>query len=115
MDWNRFSDSIVNPKDNRYGLNRYMRNNTYANPNIIEEANAKEHFAYNKSTLVEDLEDTYFPVISPQEHDDMYSRHDMAIKQQHAKLVDTIVIELTALTQILNGLNDNNEQADTTI
>lgn len=45
----------------------------------------------------------------------MYSRHDMAVKQQHAKLVDTIVIELTALTQILHGLNDNNEQADTTI
>lgn len=36
----------------------------------------------------------------------MYSRHDMAIKMQHAKLVDTITIELTALTQILHGLND---------
>ena len=91
------------------------RNNSYANPNIIEEANAKEHFAYNKSTLVEVLEDVYFPVISPREHEDMYSRHDMAMKQQHAKIVDTIVIELTALTQILNGLNDNNEQADVTI
>ena len=45
----------------------------------------------------------------------MYSRHDMAMKQQHAKLIDTIVIELTALTQILHGLNDENEQADTTI
>ena len=81
----------------------------------MEEANAKEHFAFNKSSLVEVLEETYFPVISPQEHKDMYSRHDMAIKQQHEKLVDTIVIELTALTQILHGLNDDNEQADTVI
>ena len=54
-------------------------------------------------------------MISAQEHNEMYSRHDMAMKQQHSKLVDTIVIELTALTQILHGLNDNNEQADTTI
>lgn len=54
-------------------------------------------------------------MISPQEHADLYSRHDMAINQQHSKLVDTIVIELTALTQILNGLNDSNEQADTYI
>ena len=45
----------------------------------------------------------------------MYSRHDMALKQQHSKLVDTILIELAALTQILHGLNDQNEQADTTI
>lgn len=76
------------------------RNGTgsYANPNLIEEANAKEHFAFNKSSLQEVLEDVYFPVISPQEHDQMYSRHDMAMKQQHAKLIDTIVIELTALT-----------------
>ena len=39
----------------------------------------------------------------------------MAIKVQHSKLIDTIIIELTALTQILHGLNDQNEQADTTI
>ena len=115
MDWNEFSDSVINQRDNRYGGNRWMRAAAYANPNLIEEANAKEHFAFNKSTLLEVLEDVYFPVISPQEHDQMYSRHDMAIKQQHSKLVDTIVIELTALTQILHGLNDNNEQADTTI
>lgn len=43
----------------------------------------------------------------------MYSRFDMAVKQQHSKLVDTIVIELMALTQVLHGLNDSNEPADT--
>jgi hypothetical protein len=45
------------------------RTGSYANPNLIEEANAKEHFAFNKSSLQEVLEDVYFPVISPQEHD----------------------------------------------
>ena len=80
MDWNDFAESIVNPRDNRYGGNRYMRQSSYANPNLMEEANAKEHFAFNKSSLQEVLEETYFPVISPQEHRDMYSRHDMAIK-----------------------------------
>lgn len=70
----------MNPRENRYAGNRYYRNQSYANPGMIEEANAKEHFAYNKSSLTQDLEDTYFPVISPNEHDDMYSRHDMAIK-----------------------------------
>jgi len=92
-----------------------MRLASQANPNLVDEANAREHFAFNKSTLQETLEDVYFPLISPQEHDELYSRGDMAIKVQHSKLIDTIIIELTALTQILHGLNDQNEQADTTI
>jgi hypothetical protein len=37
----------------------------------------------------------------------------MALKQQHSKLIDTIVIELMALTQVMHGLNDMNEAADT--
>lgn len=51
-----------------------------ANPNLIEEVNAKEHFSVNKSDLTETLEDVYFPLISVQEHEDLYSRHDMALK-----------------------------------
>lgn len=43
----------------------------------------------------------------------MYSRFDMAVKQQHAKFIDHIVIELMALTQVLHGLNDSNEPAET--
>jgi hypothetical protein len=37
----------------------------------------------------------------------------MAVKQQHSKFVDTLVIELMALTQVLHGLNDSNEAAAT--
>jgi len=43
----------------------------------------------------------------------MFSRFDMAVKQQHSKFIDTIVIELMALTQVLHGLNDSNEAAET--
>jgi hypothetical protein len=82
---------------------------------LQDEANAREHFAFNKSSLAEILEDVYFPLICVQEHDNMYSRHDMALKLQHQKLIDTILIELAALTQILHGLDDENQQADTTI
>jgi len=42
----------------------------------------------------------------------MYSRFDMAVKQQHSKFVDSLVIELMALTQVLHGLNDSNEPAE---
>lgn len=84
-----------------------------ANHQLVEEANAKQHFAAQKSSLHEILEDVYFPVIDPQEHENMYSRFDMAVKQQHSKFIDTLVIELMAITQVLHGLNDSNEPADT--
>lgn len=84
-----------------------------ANHQLHEETNAKQHFAAQKSSLHEILEDVYFPVIDPQEHENMYSRFDMAVKQQHSKFVDTLVIELMALTQVLYGLNDSNEPAET--
>ena len=45
-----------------------------------DEANAKAYFAVNKSGLTECLEDVYFPLIDTQEHEILYSRHDMAIK-----------------------------------
>jgi hypothetical protein len=51
MDWNEYADGIVNQRDSRYAGNRGLRYSTYANPNLIEEANAKEHFAFNKSSL----------------------------------------------------------------
>ena len=70
---------------------------------------AKEHFSVSKSGLTEILEQAYFPLIDCQEHADLYNRLDMAIKQQHEKLHDTLIIELTALTQIMHGLNDQNQ------
>ena len=66
---------------------------------ILEEEHlAKEHFSVSKSGLMEIMEEAYFPLIDIQEHDDLYQRLDMAIKMQHEKLHDTLIIELTALT-----------------
>ena len=75
---------------------------------LQDNAMAKEHFAVTESSLFEVMNHVYFPVIDIQEHDDMYSFGDLAIKQQHTKLHDTLIIELTALCQILHGQNDNN-------
>ena len=36
----------------------------------------------------------------------------MAVKQQHSKFIDTLVIELMALTQVLFGMNDSNQPAE---
>jgi len=83
-----------------FSSNRWLKAAQFANPNLLEEANAKNHFSIQKSPLQEIIEDVYFPVINPQEHADMHSRHDMSIQLQHKKLIDTIVIELTVLTQI---------------
>ena len=44
------------------------------------------------------MEEVYFPCIDIHEHVDMYNRLDYAIKLQHEKLQDTLVIELAALT-----------------
>jgi len=55
--------------------------NKEGNPHLHDEANAKQHFAAQKSSLHEILEDVYFPLIDPQEHENLYSRHDMALKQ----------------------------------
>lgn len=52
------------------------------------------------------MEDTYFPCVDIHEHVDMYNRLDYAIKLQHEKLQDTLIIELAALTQVMHGLND---------
>lgn len=108
LDWNTFSQDI---KENKVGHRNNWKNKE-SNPQLHEETNAKLHFAAQKSQLHEILEDVYFPVIDCQEHENMYSRFDMAVKQQHNKFVDTLVIELMALTQVLHGLNDSNEPAD---
>lgn len=39
----------------------------------------------------------------------------MALKQQHSKMIDSIVIELCALTQVLHGLNDQSLPAESHI
>lgn len=55
------------------------------------------------------MEEAYFPIINCQEHFEMYEQQDMAIKLQHKKFHDMIIIELMALCQVLHGLTDTGE------
>jgi len=82
MNWKKFADDVVNnkasPKSSIIGsANPYM---TLTKRILEEEALAKEHFAVSKSSLVEIMEEAYFPLIDVQEHNELYQRLDMAIK-----------------------------------
>lgn len=51
MDWNEFSESLLNQDKKSMFGNRWLRAAQYANPNLLEEANAKNHFSIQKTTL----------------------------------------------------------------
>jgi hypothetical protein len=50
------------------------------------------------------MELAYFPVIDCQEHEDLYSRDDDAIKREHEKLHDTLLVELMTIQHMLQQL-----------
>lgn len=82
MDWNHFCEELNNERDSY--LRRSQRNDRPASPyrnfNVPDEHHAKEHFAVNRGSLEEIMHEVYFPIIDIQEHDDLYSRLDMALK-----------------------------------
>ena len=47
------------------------------------------------------MDKVYFPAIDAQEHLDMYTTSDFAIKIEHEKYHDMILIELVALQNVL--------------
>lgn len=63
-----------------------------------------EHFNANKSKLAGIMENAYFPVIDCHEHDNLYERLDVAIKMEHDKLQDKILVEMVTLQQICDAL-----------
>jgi hypothetical protein len=65
---------------------------------------AHEHFNATKSELAKIMESAYFPVIDCQEHKKQYERLDVAIKMEHDKLTDKILVELVALQQMMHVL-----------
>ena len=65
---------------NRRSQNSPRAGSPYRNYSVPDEHLAKEHFTVNKSSLEEVMHEVYFPVIDIQEHEDLYSRLDMAIK-----------------------------------
>jgi hypothetical protein len=50
------------------------------------------------------MDRVYFPTIDAQEHLEMYTTSDFAIKLEHEKYHDMILVELIALQQVLKQL-----------
>lgn len=65
---------------------------------------AGEHFSATRSELSELMERAYFPLIDSQEHEELFSREDDAIKKEHEKLHDTLLVELMTIQHMLHGL-----------
>jgi len=72
MNWTKFADDVVNQRSvHKTGI--MASSNPYAaltRKILDEEALSKEHFAVSKSSLVEIMEDAYFPLIDIHETTD---------------------------------------------
>lgn len=55
------------------------------------------HFNLRKNELAKILENSYFPIIDAQEHDQLYRQEDFIIKAEFDKIIDTVLVELIAL------------------
>lgn len=77
IEWNSFANDLLNEE------NKFKGPKAWANLTkqvLADDAMAKEHFSVSKPDLVKTMEGVYFPVIDCQEHDDLHSKHDLAIK-----------------------------------
>jgi len=74
------------------------------NPEVQDGELAAEHFTYRKSRLNLLMDKVYFPTIDAQEHLDLYRPSDFAIKLEHEKYHDMILIELVTLQNVLKQL-----------
>lgn len=93
LDWQRFSEaakgSVVADE---------------FNPEVQDGELANEHFTYRKSNLNNLMDKVYFPTIDAQEHLEMYTTGDFAIKLEHEKYHDMILVELITLQHVLRQL-----------
>lgn len=74
------------------------------NPEVQDGELAGEHFTYRKSRLNLLMDKVYFPTIDAQEHLEMYRPSDFAIKLEHEKYHDMILVELITLQNVLKQL-----------
>ena len=49
------------------------------------------------------MEDAYFPIVDCHEHDNHHERLDVAIKMEHDKVQDKILVELVTLQQMMTA------------
>ena len=93
LDWQRFEEAAKGRGDM----------DTF-NPTVQDGELTAEHFTYSKSNLNNLMDRVYFPVIDAQEHLDMYNTSDFAIKLEHEKYHDMILVELISLQEVLKQL-----------
>ena len=93
LDWQRFS-----------AVARGLADAEPYNPEVQDGELACEHFSYRKSHLNLMMDKVYFPTIDAQEHLEMYRAHDFAIKLEHEKYHDHILVEMITLQNILKQL-----------
>lgn len=74
------------------------------NPEVQDGELASEHFTYRKSRLNLLMDKVYFPTIDAQEHLEMYRPSDFAIKLEHEKYHDMLLVELITLQNVLQQL-----------
>jgi len=86
MDWQAFGDAVKG----QGAVDAF-------NPEVQDGELAEEHFTYRKSTLNYLMDKCYFPEIDCQEHLNMFTQGDYAIKMEHEKLHDKILVELISL------------------
>jgi hypothetical protein len=73
-------------------------------PEVQDGELAGEHFTYRKSRLNLLMDKVYFPTIDAQEHLEMYRPSDFAIKLEHEKYHDMILVEMITLQNVLKQL-----------
>lgn len=101
LDFQKLADEVAGKNPKKKELNFFQK----IGKSIIQDGElASEHFAATKSELSNLMEAAYFPVIDCQEHEDLYSRDDDAIKREHEKLHDTLLVELMTIQHMLHQL-----------
>lgn len=93
LDWQRFSQ-----------IAKGVADEDVLNAEVQDGELAAEHFTYRKSRLNLLMDKVYFPTIDAQEHLDMYNATDFAIKLEHEKYHDQILIELVTLQNLMQQL-----------
>ena len=73
-------------------------------PEVQDGELAGEHFTYRKSRLNLLMDKVYFPTVDAQEHLELYRPSDFAIKLEHEKYHDMILVELITLQNMLRQL-----------
>lgn len=93
LDWEKFADQVQG-----------IAQADDFNPEVQDGELTAEHFTFRKSNLNYLMDRVYFPTIDAHEHLEMYTTNDFAIKLEHEKYQDMILVELITLQHTMKLL-----------